>query len=288
MIPVGNFFYFLAILSFVFITILTNYLTNRLGKRFAYILCTTLLWMNFLLHFYKQFSPYYLQDFPYMLRASTLENLCAASIFFSPFVYRYGTKWLKSYMAIISIISGAVVLIMPTTAIGKDLSDISNLTEVLRFYSCHVVLILVPILMLTSGQIKIEYRYCWNLSLCFMCHMMVIFVNEALLMASGLVQADWLDLLSRDYRNSAAAMGLPSSMDAMLGWLYCIMPHFYIDGVLYFVPAIWAVVPLVLLCPFIGLAFAYPSQKWAIKADWRGLKTLIGVRLRERRLRRAA
>lgn len=282
MIEIGNLPYVLLVLLLIFGTAFLLVLCRKKGPRFAYILCFSLLWVNFALHFLKQLNPYYLADAPYSWRTSTGENLCAVTIMLSPFIYLFGPRFLKGYTALISIISGTLVYLYPSTILGEPLYEMENLLEAIRFYFCHFPLVTVPILLLDAKIVKIDVRDAWTFSFLFMAHMGTVFLNEVCLKFAGLTEATWLDILSRDYRNGALANGPGSTLD-VLRPLYFLLPHFYIDGVLYFVPAIWAAVPLLIFGPFIGLGFSSVFDYRDTKAGLREMKARFNIFLKERK-----
>ncbi len=287
MIQMFNFLYFLMIASLIAGSAILFALSRRMSSRGAHVFCMAFVWANFALHFLKMLNPYYLADFPYSLTNSSLENLCAVTIVVSPFVYTWGPKWLKAYVAAISILSGFLVYVWPTSLIGLDLSNVGNLLEMFRFYLCHFPLVAIPLILLDKKFVVIEVKDCWTLPFLFMLHMGIVTLNEVGLKLCGITNATWLDILSRDYRNGAWSNGLASNMDGALGFLYWLLPHFYIDGVLYFVPAIWPIVPLILFAPWIGIGIAAIFDHRAVKASFRGIKAKMAVHRLERRAHRA-
>ncbi len=286
-VEIGNPIYFAMLIVLFAGTLALLFLFRRLPKRAAFVFCMTLVWVNFALHYLKQLSPYYMADWPYSLRTSTGENLCALTIMLSPFVYLFGPKVLKSYTLVISIISGLAVYFAPTTAVGRPLSEMENLLEVMRFYFCHFPLFAVPVILLDRKIFEIRPKDSFVMAFFFMGHMALVTLNEVFLKASGLTEATWLDILSRDYRNGAFSNGPTSGLDFLSPYLYWALPHFYIDGVLYFVPALWAALPLIIFAPLIGLGFSAFFDPRSTKAALRGMKVKYRQMVKERKAQRA-
>lgn len=109
-IAIFSFPYFLCMLLVLSSAVLLVLLCKSLGKRFANRLILLILWANFALHFLKQLSPFYLEDFPTSLSKSSFENLCSVLIVISPFLYLYGGKYGRDYLYYIGMVSCLVVL----------------------------------------------------------------------------------------------------------------------------------------------------------------------------------
>ena len=251
-VRIGNFWYWLFLALLAAMTYLSYVLSRRMGPGFTRKFILTILWTNFALHFLKQLNPSYLADFPYSLKRSTPENLCALLIMVSPFIFLLGPNWAKDYMFFIGIVSGIGVYLNPTGALNMPLDNANNLLEALRFYLCHAPLVICSVLMVTSGFHHLDYHRIWTIAVTFIGFQTVLFLNEFFLKISGLIQMDWAAFFSRSVRNGGLTFGPYPSMDGSLGALYPVLiPPFLMftgeDGALTFVPVLWMIGPVVLI-----------------------------------------
>jgi len=281
-VRLGNFLYWLFIAILFVATFLSQSLCRRYGKDFAGKFILTILWTNFAFHFLKQLNPFYLADFPYSLKRSTPENLCALLILLAPFIFMWGGKHFKDYFFIVGTLSGLAVFFFPTEALNRPLDNAESLLEVSRFYLCHAPLVICPILMVGEGFHQLDYHRLLVVPLIFLGFETVIFINEILLKLSGLVNMDWVDLFSRNFRNGALVFGPPSSLDRFLGWLYVLIPPFLKyqspSGILAFVPVLWLIVPLYLFGLPLGMAVLIPAEKRHMGIDLLTIRQKIKMR----------
>lgn len=227
-------------------------LSRRMGPAFTRKFILTILWTNFALHFLKQLNPSYLADFPYSLKRSTPENLCALLIMVSPFIFMWGPAWSKDYMFFIGIISGIGVYLNPTGALNIPLEDANNLLEALRFYLCHAPLVVCSVLMVSSGFHQLNYHRIWAIAATFMAFQTLLFLNELFLKLSGFIDMDWVSFFSRNVRNGGLTFGPYPMMDSFLGGLYKVLiPPFFMftgeNGALTFVPVLWMLGPIIVI-----------------------------------------
>src|SRR5574344_107216 len=273
----GNWLYLLIIFVCGLLLVCSVILTQKTSKKFNFYFILTLLFFNFALHFAKQFFPSYLADFPYSLKKSTAENICAWSVMFFPFIFLFGNKTFKDYMYYIGVISGIAVLIMPSDVLGKDLTVAQNLYEAIRFYMCHLLIVMPALLMVTCRFHTLNYHRMWKVALVFLAVLTFIFVNELCLMASGLVQSDWKSFFSRDWRNGAFIFGPASKLDYLFSWGYFLVPAFlkyYWPGTteLFFFPILWIVIPLFIVAYPVGILMSLPYEKQRLKVDFHQFK----------------
>lgn len=278
MILMGNFLYWLMIVFLFAFAFGSFALCKKFGKKFTWIFILTILWVNFLLHFAKQFNPFYRQDFPYSLRMSSGENICAISIMVMPFVFLYGPDDLKDYMIYIGIISGLGVYFFPTALIGLDISKSENLLEVVRFYFCHMGLVVCPFLLISTGLHTPGYKHVFKMPIFFLIHMGINYLNEILLTGSGLMSVSWETLLSRDFHNGGCAKGPATSWDSFASWFYWAFLHFEYDGELYFIPIIWGFFPIMIGGPILAFLLSLPFNLRNVRVDLEGLKQKLLLR----------
>jgi len=281
-VRLGNFLYWLMIAILFVATFLSQSLCRRYGKDFASKFILTILWTNFAFHFLKQLNPYYMADFPYSLKRSTPENLCALLIILSPFIFMWGGKHFKDYFFVVGTLSGLAVFFFPSEALNRPLDNVESLLEVTRFYLCHAPLVICPILMVGEGFHHLDYHRILYLPLIFIAFESVIFINEIFLKLSGLVDMDWADVFSRNVRNGALVFGPPSALDRYLGWLYVLIPPFLTyrapSGIMAFVPVLWLVVPLYLFGLPLGMIALAPSEGRHMTIDWLAFRQQVRMR----------
>jgi hypothetical protein len=276
----GNFLYF-AMIAVLFLCVIGfSSLVEKQGKEFAWVFILTLAWVNFALHFLKQLNPDYYADFPYVLKRSTAENICAVTIMIMPFVILWGSPAMKDYIFYIGIASGVIVYLFPTGALGLDLTKSENLLEAIRFYLCHMPLVVCPCLLVREGFHKLDYRRIITAPFYFLGVLAVVALNEVALKLSGLVTETWLELLSRNFRNAGFAFGPIGSYDKYFSWAYWMTPHFIVNGYIYFVPVIWPIVPLLIIGPIFCGLMALPYEKRHMRLDLLALKRSHELRRR--------
>lgn len=269
----GNFLYFFFLALLFAMTYFSEILCRRMGKEFAYKFILTILWTNFALHYVKQLNPSYLADFPYALKRSTPENLCALLITLAPFIFMWGGNWTKDYMFFMGIISGLATYLNPSGALNVPLDNANTILEVLRFYLCHAPLVICSLLMVTQGFHKPNYHRIWALPITFLGFETIIFLNELALKFSGLVPMDWVDLWSRNYRNGAMVFGPFPGMDKALSWLYPILVPSFLRytsevGVTNFIPVLWLILPVYLVAVPLIFLFYIPFEHHHMGCDF--------------------
>lgn len=276
-IQIGNFGYFLFLFLLGTLVYVSRQLCSHFGKGFSNRLILTLLWGNFALHFLKQLSPFYMLDFPFSLTRSSLENYCAVLIVASPFIYQFGNDYLKDYLYYIGVISGVIVYLFPTAALGADLRDPAVFFDVMRFYLCHAPLVICGFLMVDQGFHRLDYHRLWAIPFLFVAVNFMVFVN-AVFMGPVLHfpgwPITWSGISNRDgFVNQSMTFGPPPAFDAIfISWLYPILPPglctYYVDGVIHFTPAVWQFLPVGFATLVLGPLLALPYEKRHMKMDF--------------------
>ena len=286
----GNFLYFFFI-AFLFAgTFLCRSLCRHFGKKFAHEFVLVLLWMNFAFHFLKQLNPFYLADFPFSIGRSSLENFCALLICAAPFIYLSKNRYLKDYLYYVGLLSGIVVYLIPTGALGRDLSSMDNLLETIRFYGCHFPLVAVPVVMVDAGLHELDYHRLPALPFLFVAANAIVLLN-GVLMSFVFRFPGWPHTLEEfidraGFVNQSATFGPPPSLDPILGWLYpYLIPGlmtFVVDGTRYFTPCVYLFFPVALVTLVFGPVLCFPFEKRHMKLDLEGLRQKAMLRRRNR------
>ncbi len=284
-----NFPYFLFIAIALSCFVVSISFSKKLGKVWTNKFITILLWSNFALHFLKQLNPFYIASWPNGLGRSTAENLCAFLIMVSPFVYKYGNKYMKDYLFYIGSISSILVMIIPTGAIGLDLSQAENLLEVFRFYICHIPLLIVGYLMVDNGFHELNYHRLIALPFMFLLVEGILVLNGIILNAI-LYHLPWGLFLSRgcELINSSLPFGPTPGMDKILSPIYpYLIPYlmtYRVGEEIRFVPILYLTIPLILATAILGPLFALPFDKRRFKLDMEYLKAKRALKREEKRL----
>lgn len=284
-----NFPYFLFIAIAFSCFVISAGFSRKLGKAWTNKFLTVLVWANFALHFLKQLNPFYIASWPNGLGRSTAENLCAFLIMVSPFVYKWGNKYMKDYLYYIGSISSILVMLIPTGAIGLDLSQAENLLETFRFYICHIPLLIVGYLMVDCGFHELNYHRLIALPFMFLLVEGILVLNAIILNAT-LYRLPWDYFLSRqcEYSNSSLPFGPTPGMDKILSPIYpYLIPYlmtYKVGEEIRFVPILYLTIPMILATALLGPLFALPFDKRRFKLDYEYLKAKKELKKQEKRL----
>ena len=274
-----NFFYFLYI-AFALGLLFTLYflLRNKSVKTSGRVLFCLFLG-NFLLHFLKLFSDHYQQWMPYAIRTITPENICAVSVLLFPWFFLSGRKILRDYLFYFGIMSGIGATIIPIDAIGLNPFTF----EVIRFYTSHILLWVLPLLMVLLKVHTLDYRRIPLVPLVAYAVLCIILVNEIILIGLGFVHINFL--FSVDIRNSALIFG-PLPEVAFLGTLFTpLTPNIFLTmpigpnaGAPFYWPILWLVIPFFIYFCVIALLFSLPSEYKRIRKDAAALRDFLSQR----------
>ena len=125
-----DFFYFMYIALGVGFFFACYFFLRGKSARFISRFLFTIIALNFILHFCKQFFSSYRAELPGSLKKSTAENICAVSTLIFPFIYLSKNKTLKDYMFYMGVLSGIAATLLPVEAVGHAPFDV----DVIRFY----------------------------------------------------------------------------------------------------------------------------------------------------------
>lgn len=208
-----------------------------------------LLAANFALHFLKLlFPPYSTDDFDYAVQTITPENVCAINTMIFPFLFLKKGGALRDYMFYIGAISGIAASWLPMSIEESVPFDF----DCMRYYFCHTVLWVVPVLMVVLGRHKLDYRRIIFTPLIYILDLVVIVFNEVLLIALGLESMN--NLLSLSVGNGGMAFGPYESLEgtAIFDFLLNFVPPFFKPSELspHYAPALYQLFPVIIFgCP---------------------------------------
>ncbi len=272
-----NLEYFLLLALPIFLTIFLYFFLKKRSSRFRFLFIFYLCLFAFALHFLKQFFPAYIREWPYTLRTSTFENLCATCTIFLPFFYLFGGKYLKDFLYYICITCGFFALAVPTVTTGANFSSFDIVLENVRYYVCHYILVMAGLLMVMLGDHKLNYRRILAMPLAFLGVMACVFINEIFLALSGLVPQTLDEFLSPDFRNGSFAFGVPSIygavkpiIDAFVFPFFRIHPYDSVRD--FYFPVLWALVPIYIAGIPLCLLLSLPFEHHHMAQDLRSLR----------------
>ncbi len=279
-VKIGNGFYFLYIcLALVYIVALSLSLRGKSTKTVR-ITLLVILFLNFSLHFLKQAFVPYINNLPQSIRRSTVENLCAVSTVFFPFIFLIKKQTvLHDFMYFIGVSGGLGALFFPTEAINMP----PFAFDTIRFYICHTNLLAVPLVSAITGIYRPRWSKFWTIPLLFLVWETIICLNEFFLIGVGLVDAEFSDLLNPGFRNSSFTFGVRPDFAWAAAVFDPFVPSFFKTdafhingGKPFYFPVLWLIGPaFVFLIPIyliISAPFQIPLYQKLIQ-KWRERKT---------------
>ena len=285
-VRIGNVWYFLFIAFLIGFTVFSVWLCRKKGQTFSKRYISIMLWANFALHFLKQFLPGAIASWPYSLTGSLFPNLCAVLVFFGPFIFHFGNRYVKDYFYYIGILSGTLVYLVPTGALFEGPMGAAEWCETFRFYLCHIPLVVCPLLMVDRGFHKLDWKRLWDIPVIFGAVLLIISLQVVLfgpvLKIPG-YPTDWVGpngILNRlapsNMHNQSMQFGPQPGVDKILGAAYpYLIPYlmtYKVDGQIYFTPVIWILPFIAIGTVIIGPLMTLPYGHADMKADIEALK----------------
>ncbi|MCL2809394.1 MAG: YwaF family protein [Treponema sp.] len=268
MVKYFNFYYFLYIaIALVFLFGLFYILRNK-SKKTSFIVLFCFLLSSFILHFLKlQFEPY--RDWmPNAVRTVTPENLCAVSVLIFPWIFLSKSNLLKDYMFFMGLMSGIAATIIPIDVI--DFNAFSF--ETFRFYYCHIIIWVVPLLMVLLKLHTIDYKRIIKVPLISYLVLLIILLNEIILIGLGFVHISFL--FNNEVRNSSLIFGPLSDVKflsdlflAITPKVFTIIPFGIKTGDVFYWPIIWLVIPYYVYFCITAFLFSLPFELTNVKKD---------------------
>ncbi len=230
-IRVGNALYFSTIAVTLLILFLLWYLLKDSSARKCKTILLSIAFANFAVHFLKLLFPPYsaaivsgaANTWPYSITNITFENICAVNTILLPFAILSKKQWFTDSVLLLSIVGGIAAIVYPVDMFTSGLP----LLEVLRFYFCHMILIIVPTLVLSLKLHKYDFKSFWKLPLFFFAEEAGILLNNYLLMEIG-VYPQREDFLVYEWHNTSFIYGpyFDATGKEELGFLSKLVPNF--------------------------------------------------------------
>lgn len=115
---------------------------------------------------------------------NTAYNMCAFLIIATPFIYLFGSELWKNFIVYVGGAAGICAILFPSTywfgvenAFGW---------EAIRFYCCHILLVITSILPALFGMYKINWRKCFKIPILFFVALIIIIFNLIVCYITGL------------------------------------------------------------------------------------------------------
>ena len=202
MIKIFNLYYFFfIILEILTIIICIKYLKSK-SKKFHKNFMGILLIINLINHFLKLlYSPYTNLDIG--LREIFFTNICSVSILLFPFFFYSKVNVFKDFIIYLGVISGFLALIYPTEALNKNILTF----DVWRFYLCHFIIFLVPILMLSTRYHQVNYHNIYKIPFILIFYYIFIIFQQIIQSELGIISLRNEDFFDINYRNPSLIWG---------------------------------------------------------------------------------
>ena len=242
------YYYLFPLMGIAFFLVLYFVLRGRTART-QNIVLFVLLAANFALHFLKLLFPPYSTDDPAdALQTITPENVCAINTMIFPFFFLKKGGVLRDYMFYIGAISGIAASWIPMSIANSVPFDF----DCMRYYFCHTVIWVVPVLMVVLRLHRPDYRRIFFVPLIYILDLVVIVFNEVALVAFGLDEARYI--LSVTHGNGGMAFGPYANLEGtgVLNFLLTFVPDIFEPGEDggYYAPALWQLFPAIILgCP---------------------------------------
>lgn len=262
---------FICIAIVVFVYLLLKNKSEKFQKNFLF----GILLSAFIIHFLKLFIwPYTTVPFPDRIRKVSFENISATHTMLFPWLFLSKNKTIKDYLVMAGISSGLIPIFLPMDAIRPFFDGNPNFgykpaysIEVFRFFYAHLVFFMVPLLMMIFKHHKIEAKRFYRVTLMFFCVLVLLFLNEYLLVKTGLVEefvngVKWTNL---DRRNPSFIFGVSSDVSKFSGFIMIFVPKF-MRGTDNFWPVLWMIGPILVYGNLFTLTYSYIFDKEGTKS----------------------
>lgn len=217
MVELGNFWHLFFILLTAGLIIAFYFLLRNKSIKCKKICIAALLIFNLVLHYLRLLFPPYYGNIAMILENSWFINICAVSVLTFPFLFFSKSNTAKDWMFYIGVISGFLAVIYPTEALGNSIFTF----DVWRFYICHIIIILAPLLMVLLKVHSIDYRNIWKMPFCMMAVLLFIICNQVLQSELGIIGMRGNDILEAGcgYRNTSLIWGPTDDVSVIFTWL---------------------------------------------------------------------
>ncbi|MBR5191941.1 MAG: YwaF family protein [Clostridia bacterium] len=215
MVNLFNFWYFFFILLCSGIIVGLYFLLRNKSKKTKTIVLASILFFNLVLHFLKLTFPPYSTNPEKAMKDIWFINVCATSVLFFPFLFISKSNTAKDYMVFLGIVSGFLAMVYPTEALGKNVLTL----DLWRFYICHMIIIVVPLLTVLLGLHKLDVKRIWKMPLCVMAMLLFIICNQVLQSELGIIDLRDNNMFEVNFDNPSLIWGPTDSVAVLFSWL---------------------------------------------------------------------
>ena len=202
----------------------------------------------------------------------TAYNMCELLILLSPLAHSVKFAPLRDFVYYIGASAGIVALAVPYWNVGDDLFS----GEFVRFFICHVLLLLSSLLPLLFGHHKPSWRRFALLGVSFFAGIGLILLNDVITISLGI----YGDLTSENLYASLAnanpiwAFGSPESFSFVIKIVDVFTPDFLLGDKTgaNLVPVLWYSIPLYLLISILAFAVFTLSDRKNFLRDLNSFK----------------
>ena len=257
----SNIWYILSLMVLIVLPIMLYFVLRGRSEKTIKKVLLGMAFANFALHFLKFFHPTYICDVNSALIKVSLENICSVTTVVLPFTMLSKNKTIKGYFYLIALLGGFMAVLMTTEPNGRYVFEFDSL----RYYFCHYILFVVPILAVALKEFKPDFKSSLWMPLMFFMGQTIILLNEVFLGLVGLVNYTTESFLSSDFRNPSFVFGPFSEFQSMVDSISFLIPEIFtknifgIEGVGdFYWPVIWLLVPVVIFFPVVYFLFTLP------------------------------
>ena len=217
MVNLGNFWHIFFILLTAGLTTLLYFIFKNRSLKCKKIFIASLIIFNLALHYLRFLFPPYSGNINSILENSWFINICAVSVLTFPFLFFSKSNTAKDWMFYIGVISGFLAVVYPTEALGDSVLTF----DVWRFYICHMIIIVAPLLMVLLKVHSLNYRNIWKMPFCMMAVLLFIICNQVLQSELGIIGMRGDDILKPGcgYRNTSLIWGPTDDVSVIFTWL---------------------------------------------------------------------
>lgn len=243
-------------------------------KKFQKWFIFSLLMFGFILHFCKILFPPYTTEYANPYRKITFENICAVSTILFPLFFLSKSKTLKDYMFYIGIISGTLATFIPIIEYNYD--GRIYLFELFRYYICHMIIAIAPLLMVSCGYHKLNYHRIFKVPLVLILVFCLLALNDVIVYRLG-----WHNVYSNFSMQFGPTARHERDFGNVLVLITSLVPSFLkgtfrLQGITtnYF-PILWSVIPMFVYIPLLSFIVSLPYEHEHVKNDLVAIKQKI-------------
>lgn len=217
MVKFGNFYYFSFIILTIGLILGFYYLFRNKSLKAKKIFIASLVFFNLALHFLKVLFPPYNTNLQRALEDTWFINICAVSVATFPFLFLSKSDTAKDWMFYLGVISGFLALVYPTEALNKEVWTF----DLWRFYICHIIIFIAPLLMILLKVHSLNYKNIWKMPFCMMAVMLFIICNQVLQAELGIIDLRGSNILEDGcgYRNTSLIWGPTDDIATIFTWV---------------------------------------------------------------------